>query len=97
MPAWSPGSSAARTRYSPWKGLSFAEVEDRLETYGENSVIKEQRMTFFKRLWENVRNPLVILLTVLGLVFLLYQGRSWFVCYRCDGSTGHRVALCSGK
>jgi Mg2+-importing ATPase len=50
------------------EGLSFAEVEDRLETYGENSVIKEQRMTFFKRLWENVRNPLVILLTVLGLV-----------------------------
>ena len=49
-------------------GLSSAEVEERLERYGANSVVKEQHMTFFTRLWENVRNPLVILLTVLALV-----------------------------
>jgi magnesium-translocating P-type ATPase len=49
-------------------GLSAEEVEERLEKFGPNSVVKEQQMTFFKRLWENVRNPLVILLAVLAIV-----------------------------
>jgi len=53
------------------EGLSSAEVEERQDTYGVNSVVNEQRMTFFKRLWENVRNPLVVLLIVLGLVSFL--------------------------
>ena len=53
------------------EGLSSAEVEERQDTYGVNSVVNEQRMTFFKRLWENVRNPLVVLLVVLGLVSFL--------------------------
>lgn len=53
------------------QGLVESEVEKRRETFGYNSINKEQHMTFFKRLWDNVRNPLVILLAVLGLVSCL--------------------------
>jgi len=49
-------------------GLTAAEAEERLETYGPNSVARENRLGFFARLWDNVRNPLVILLVVLGLI-----------------------------
>ena len=52
-------------------GLTQEEAETRLEQYGKNIFIKEQRLSFFQRLWENLRNPLVILLAVLdGLSFL---------------------------
>lgn len=53
------------------QGLVESEVEKRREMFGYNSINKEQHMTFFKRLWDNVRNPLVILLAVLGLVSCL--------------------------
>ena len=52
-------------------GLTAAEAEARLEQYGANVVAREKRLTFFARLWENVKNPLVILLVVLGLVSYL--------------------------
>jgi len=52
-------------------GLSAAEAEARLETYGPNTVARENRHSFFTRLWENVKNPLVILLSVLGVVSYL--------------------------
>lgn len=52
-------------------GLTQEEAETRLGQYGKNIFIKEQRLSFFQRLWENLRNPLVILLAVLdGLSFL---------------------------
>ena len=52
-------------------GLSAEEVEVRLERYGLNEVAKEKRQTWLMRLYENVKNPLVILLSVLGLVSYL--------------------------
>ena len=52
-------------------GLTAAEAETRLETYGPNDVAREHRLSFFGRLWDNVKNPLVILLVVLGLVSYL--------------------------
>jgi Mg2+-importing ATPase len=52
-------------------GLTQAEAETRLEQYGKNIFIKEQRLSFLQRLWENLRNPLVILLAVLDLVSFL--------------------------
>jgi len=52
-------------------GLTAAEAEERLETYGPNSVARESRLGFFARLWDNVKNPLVILLAVLALVSYL--------------------------
>jgi P-type Mg2+ transporter len=52
-------------------GLTSAEVEARLETFGPNEFAKEKRITPLMRLWDNVKNPLVILLTVLGIVSYL--------------------------
>ncbi len=52
-------------------GLSSEEAEERLKLYGANVIAREKRMTFFVRLGENLKNPLVILLTLLGLVSFL--------------------------
>jgi len=52
-------------------GLSVNEVEARLERYGLNEVAKEKRQTWLMRLVDNVKNPLVILLVLLGLVSYL--------------------------
>ena len=52
-------------------GLTGDEVEARLERFGANEVAKEKRKTWLMRLYENVKNPLVILLSVLGLVSYL--------------------------
>ena len=52
-------------------GLSSEEAEERLEQYGRNEVAKEKRQTWSMRLWDNVKNPLVILLTLLGVISYL--------------------------
>ncbi len=52
-------------------GLTAGEVETRLETYGPNAVASEKRTTWYVRLWDNLKNPLVILLTVLGIISYL--------------------------
>jgi Mg2+-importing ATPase len=52
-------------------GLTDAEVESRLETYGPNEVAREKRITWYRRLWDNFKNPLVILLVALGIISYL--------------------------
>ena len=52
-------------------GLTTEEAESRLETYGHNEVARKKRITWYMRLWNNVKNPLVILLLVLGIISLL--------------------------
>ena len=52
-------------------GLSPAEVQARLEQYGPNEVAREKRRTWLMRLWDNVKNPLVILLIILGAISFL--------------------------
>ncbi|HML39579.1 MAG TPA: magnesium-translocating P-type ATPase [Bellilinea sp.] len=56
---------------STLSGLSIEDAETRLEKYGPNEVAKEKKQTWYKRLWVNVKNPLVILLFVLGLISFL--------------------------
>jgi Mg2+-importing ATPase len=53
------------------EGLSASEAEARLEQHGPNEVAAERRQSTLKRLVDNVRNPLVILLMVLGVVSYL--------------------------
>lgn len=56
-------------------GLTEEEAAGRLEKYGPNEVAREKRHDWFQRLFIAVRNPLVILLTVLAMVsFLAPQG-----------------------
>src|SRR5665647_2852676 len=49
-------------------GLSTVEAGLRLKKYGPNEIAREQRKSAFVRFLDNVKNPLVILLTLLGLV-----------------------------
>jgi len=49
-------------------GLTQEEYEARLEQYGPNVVASEKRQSLLIRLLDNVKNPLVILLTALGLL-----------------------------
>jgi Mg2+-importing ATPase len=54
-------------------GLTEAEAAERLEVFGPNEVAQERRHEWLHRLWIAVRNPLVILLTVLAIVsFVTY-------------------------
>jgi Mg2+-importing ATPase len=52
-------------------GLNKEEAQARLEQYGPNEVAKEKKQTWLMRLWGNVKNPLVILLVVLGSISYL--------------------------
>jgi Mg2+-importing ATPase len=52
-------------------GLTAEEVEDRRRRYGSNEVAREKKRSLPARLWDNVKNPLVILLIVLAAVSFL--------------------------
>lgn len=52
-------------------GLSEAEARERLKQYGPNEIAKEKRKSVLVRLISNFKNPLVILLLVLGFIAYL--------------------------
>src|SRR5512141_2987538 len=52
-------------------GLTAAEVETRLKRAGLNEIAREKHRSPLLRLWDNVRNPLVILLIALGVLSYL--------------------------
>jgi len=52
-------------------GLTNQEAEIRLENYGLNVVVKEKKSTWIKLIIDAVLNPLVILLSVIGIVSIL--------------------------
>lgn len=62
------GSQALDLLNSTPNGLSEVEATARQEKYGPNEVAKEERKTWYMSLWNNVKNPLVILLVVLGVI-----------------------------
>ena len=52
-------------------GLSQAEAESRLKQFGPNEIAREKRQSAVMRLLSNVKNPLVLLLTALGVLSFL--------------------------
>lgn len=52
-------------------GLTDAEAARRLQQYGFNEVARQKPVSPLQRLWNNIKNPLVILLTILSIVSLL--------------------------
>ena len=52
-------------------GLSAREAETHLDKFGPNEIAKEKRKPWFIRFLENFKNPLVILLIVLGIISYL--------------------------
>jgi Mg2+-importing ATPase len=53
------------------RGLNEIEVQARLAKFGKNEVAREERLTWWRRLFNNIRDPLVILLTFLALISFL--------------------------
>jgi Mg2+-importing ATPase len=53
------------------EGLSQAESGSRLEKYGPNEIAREKHQSSLMRLLSNVKNPLVLLLTALGVLSFL--------------------------
>ncbi len=53
------------------EGLQPADVEARLEQYGLNEIAREQHQTVLMRLWDNIKNPLVLLLSALAIISYL--------------------------
>lgn len=49
-------------------GLTAEEASSRLEEYGSNEIAKEKRQKWYAKLWENIKNPLIILLMLLGAI-----------------------------
>jgi len=56
---------------SQLSGLSTAEAGSRSKQYGLNEIAREKRQSPLMRLLDNVKNPLVILLTALGVLSYL--------------------------
>jgi len=52
-------------------GLSQAEADSRLKQFGPNEIAGEKRQSAVMRLLSNVKNPLVLLLTALGVLSFL--------------------------
>ena len=52
-------------------GLSQAEAESRLKQVGTNEIAREKRQSALMRLLSNIKNPLVLLLTALGVLSYL--------------------------
>lgn len=56
---------------SSMNGLPESEIESRIDRFGKNEVAKEEKETWFSKIWDNLKNPLVILLIVLGIISLI--------------------------
>ncbi|HEY6082824.1 MAG TPA: HAD-IC family P-type ATPase, partial [Chitinophagaceae bacterium] len=52
-------------------GLTGEEARRRIAEYGFNEVAREKPLSPGRRLWNNLKNPLVILLSILGAISLL--------------------------
>ena len=65
--AWGPTEEVMANLETSPNGLAEAEVERRGAVYGPNEVGQEQHHGWAFRLWGAVRNPLVVLLTVLAI------------------------------
>lgn len=52
-------------------GLSGEDAHQRLDKYGFNEITSEKPLSPWLRLWRNLKNPLVILLGILGIVSMI--------------------------
>lgn len=56
---------------STTSGLTNKDASDRFEQFGPNLVVKEKKISILGRFWEELKNPLVLLLIALGIISYL--------------------------
>lgn len=54
------------------KGITSSEAEKRLEEAGENKITQSRNITFWEILWEEVREPLILMLLVIGILYSIW-------------------------
>ncbi|MBI3353304.1 MAG: cation-translocating P-type ATPase [Nitrospirae bacterium] len=54
------------------RGLAEEEARERLAKYGPNKLIEERRLTFLDVFWEEVREPMIMLLLIVGLLYSVW-------------------------
>ncbi len=54
------------------RGLDGAEIEKRLKEFGPNRLVQERRLTFLAVFWEEVREPMILLLLVVGVLYSVW-------------------------
>ena len=54
------------------KGLGSVEAENRLREAGENKITHSKKITFWDILWEEVREPLILMLLVIGVLYSIW-------------------------
>jgi len=55
------------------EGLSLAEVEKRLEEFGENKLPEEKPLSSFRMLLEQFKSPLIYILVIAGIATLVFK------------------------
>ncbi len=53
-------------------GLTSEEAKRRLVQYGPNRLVQERRLTFLAVFWEEVREPMILLLLVVGILYSVW-------------------------
>ncbi len=69
--AHSGAEAVLKTLDSRLDGLSQKEADSRLQQYGMNEIAREKHQSALMRLLSNIKNPLVLLLTALGVISFL--------------------------
>ncbi len=54
------------------KGLTSKEADERLKRFGQNKLIEERRLTFLDVFYEEVREPMIMLLLIVGLLYTVW-------------------------
>ncbi|MDA8304703.1 MAG: cation-transporting P-type ATPase, partial [Deltaproteobacteria bacterium] len=53
-------------------GLSAQEAKERLTKFGYNQIFKADRISFFKIVWHEIREPMILLLLAVGFFYSLW-------------------------
>ncbi len=57
---------------NPDKGLTAGEAQKRLMRYGPNQLVEPRRVTFIDIFWEEVREPLILLLLAVSVLYSIW-------------------------
>jgi P-type Mg2+ transporter len=69
--AQAEGETVLKSLGSSANGLSAAEVQACARKFGPNAIAREKKLSIGRRLLDNVKNPLVVLLSALGVISFL--------------------------
>ncbi|HZD58846.1 MAG TPA: cation-transporting P-type ATPase, partial [Anaerolineae bacterium] len=73
IPSEEPAPEVLQSLHTdPDKGLTASEAQRRLTQYGPNQLIEPRRVTFIDIFWEEVREPLILLLLVVAVFYSIW-------------------------